>query len=152
VVRCENVFKQESHHSDHCRALWHGWRRYVGSDNLLFLGSDVLPEQVDVFIGRILGERLVTAHQYSSGEQGCEDQTLHVHFALSSEGRSIRPAFLLGYPNFHINFIHESEVEFQKGSNHDIVTVDLRKIAEIDDQPGGADCLYSRARPCCLAR
>jgi hypothetical protein len=35
------------------------------------------------------------------------------------------------YPNFHINYIREDEVEFQKGSNHDIVTIDLRKIAEI---------------------
>ncbi len=35
------------------------------------------------------------------------------------------------YPNFHINYIRDDEVEFQKGSNHDIVTVDLRKIAEI---------------------
>lgn len=40
------------------------------------------------------------------------------------------------YPNFHINFIHEGEVEFQKGSNHDIVTVDLRKIAEITASRG----------------
>jgi hypothetical protein len=35
------------------------------------------------------------------------------------------------YPNFRINFIRDGEVEFQKGSNHDVVTVDLRKIAEI---------------------
>lgn len=35
------------------------------------------------------------------------------------------------YPNFHINNVHDGEVEFQKGSNHDIVTVDLRKVADI---------------------
>jgi hypothetical protein len=35
------------------------------------------------------------------------------------------------YPNFHINNVCEGEVEFQKSSNQDIVTVDLRKIAEI---------------------
>jgi hypothetical protein len=39
------------------------------------------------------------------------------------------------YPNFHINRINEGEVEFQKGSNHDIVTVDLRKIADITISP-----------------
>ena len=39
------------------------------------------------------------------------------------------------YPNFHINRISEGEVEFQKGSNHDIVTVDLRKIADITMSP-----------------
>ena len=35
------------------------------------------------------------------------------------------------YPNFHISHIHEGNVEFEKASNHDIVTVDLRKIGEI---------------------
>lgn len=35
------------------------------------------------------------------------------------------------YPNFYINFIHENDVEFRKGSNNDCVSVDLRKIAEI---------------------
>lgn len=35
------------------------------------------------------------------------------------------------YPNFHINFIDDGQVEFQKGSNDDLVAVDLRKIAEI---------------------
>jgi hypothetical protein len=35
------------------------------------------------------------------------------------------------YPNFYLNQLHDAEVKFQKGSNHDIVTVDLRKIAEI---------------------
>ena len=35
------------------------------------------------------------------------------------------------YPNFQLFHLHDGEVEFQKGSNHDIVNVDLRKIAEI---------------------
>jgi hypothetical protein len=35
------------------------------------------------------------------------------------------------YPNFHLHYLHENEVEFRKCSNHDMVTVDLRKIAEI---------------------
>jgi len=35
------------------------------------------------------------------------------------------------HPTFYMHSVGESEVEFQKGSNHDIVTVDLRKIAEI---------------------
>jgi hypothetical protein len=35
------------------------------------------------------------------------------------------------HPTFFMHSVGESEVEFQKGSNHDIVTVDLRKIAEI---------------------
>jgi len=35
------------------------------------------------------------------------------------------------YPNFHINHLYEDEVKFQKNSNDDFVTVDLRKIAEI---------------------
>lgn len=35
------------------------------------------------------------------------------------------------HPNFHLNHVRDGEVEFQKGSNHDIVSVDLRKIAEI---------------------
>jgi len=34
-------------------------------------------------------------------------------------------------PNFHINDVHDGEVEFQKDSNNDVVTVDLRKIADI---------------------
>lgn len=35
------------------------------------------------------------------------------------------------YPNFHLFSINEAEAEFQKGSNADCVTVELRKIAEI---------------------
>jgi hypothetical protein len=35
------------------------------------------------------------------------------------------------YPNFYLHDLRDGEVEFQKGSNHDIVTVDLRKIAGI---------------------
>jgi hypothetical protein len=37
------------------------------------------------------------------------------------------------YPNFYIHHLADdaSEVEFHKGSNRDVVTVDLRKIAEI---------------------
>jgi hypothetical protein len=35
------------------------------------------------------------------------------------------------YPNFYINNVGDSAVEFLKGSNHDSVTVDLRKIAEV---------------------
>ncbi len=34
-------------------------------------------------------------------------------------------------PAFHVYRVGESHVEFQKSSNHDIVTVDLRRIAEI---------------------
>jgi hypothetical protein len=41
------------------------------------------------------------------------------------------------YPDFYLHHVREAEVEFQKGSNHDVVTVDMRKIAEIikADQP-----------------
>ena len=35
------------------------------------------------------------------------------------------------HPNFYLHDLRDGEVEFQKGSNDDIVTVDLRKIAEI---------------------
>ncbi len=35
------------------------------------------------------------------------------------------------YPNFYIHYVHEDRVEFHKGSNDDVVTVDLLKIAEI---------------------
>jgi hypothetical protein len=35
------------------------------------------------------------------------------------------------YPTFYMHQVGDYEVQFQKGSNHDIVTVDLRKIAEI---------------------
>jgi len=35
------------------------------------------------------------------------------------------------YPNFYLHHIDETEVGFEKGSNNDLVTVDLRKIAEI---------------------
>ena len=35
------------------------------------------------------------------------------------------------HPNFYMCRVGETEVEFQKGSNHDLVTVELRKIAEI---------------------
>lgn len=35
------------------------------------------------------------------------------------------------YPNFYVHDLADTEVEFLKGSNHDLVTVDLRKIAEI---------------------
>jgi hypothetical protein len=35
------------------------------------------------------------------------------------------------YPNFYLHHIGETEVEFRKGSNDDVVTVDLRKIADI---------------------
>ena len=35
------------------------------------------------------------------------------------------------YPDFHLLRASETEVELQKGSNGDIVTIDLRKIAEI---------------------
>lgn len=35
------------------------------------------------------------------------------------------------YPNFYLHHVNETEVGFEKGSNHDLVTVDLRKIAEI---------------------
>jgi len=40
------------------------------------------------------------------------------------------------YPKFYISQIHETEVTFQKGSNGDKVTVDLRKIADITVKSG----------------
>jgi hypothetical protein len=39
------------------------------------------------------------------------------------------------YPNFYINHVRETEVTFEKGSNKDNVTVDLRKIADITISP-----------------
>ncbi len=38
------------------------------------------------------------------------------------------------FPYFYVHHIDEANVEFKKGSNGDIVTVDLRKIAEIDTE------------------
>ena len=35
------------------------------------------------------------------------------------------------YPDFYINQVAETEVEFRKGSNSDHVTVELRKVAEV---------------------
>ena len=35
------------------------------------------------------------------------------------------------YPDFYINQINETAVEFRKGSNSDQLTVDLHKIAEV---------------------
>jgi len=35
------------------------------------------------------------------------------------------------YPTFYLHYVGEAEVEFEKGSNKDIIAVDLRKIAEI---------------------
>ena len=40
------------------------------------------------------------------------------------------------YPNFYIRDLNENEAEFFKGSNHDVVTVDLRKIGEIGETDG----------------
>jgi len=39
------------------------------------------------------------------------------------------------YPTFYLNHIYDGEVEFIKRSNHDCVTVDLRKIADITIAP-----------------
>jgi hypothetical protein len=39
------------------------------------------------------------------------------------------------YPNFYLHNVGESEAGFEKGSNRDVVTVDLRKIAEIINTP-----------------
>lgn len=36
------------------------------------------------------------------------------------------------YPNFYLHHMGDEEVAFQKGSNHDVVSVDLRKIAAIN--------------------
>jgi hypothetical protein len=35
------------------------------------------------------------------------------------------------YPNFYLHHVGETEVGFEKGSNKDLLTVDLRKIADI---------------------
>lgn len=35
------------------------------------------------------------------------------------------------YPDFYIHTLDERDAGFQKGSNHDLVRVDLRKIADI---------------------
>jgi hypothetical protein len=35
------------------------------------------------------------------------------------------------YQNFYLHHVNEAEVAFEKGSNSDLVTVDLRKIAAV---------------------
>ena len=35
------------------------------------------------------------------------------------------------YPNFHLHHVNEAEAAFEKRSNGDLVTVDLRKIAAV---------------------
>jgi hypothetical protein len=42
------------------------------------------------------------------------------------------------YPNFFVHYIRDDEVGFKKASNHDIVTVDLRKIADVTKTEEGA--------------
>lgn len=40
------------------------------------------------------------------------------------------------YPNFHILSVNDTEAEFEKASNNNRITVDLRKISEITNNPG----------------
>jgi hypothetical protein len=50
------------------------------------------------------------------------------------------------YPDFHIQVLRDddTEVEFHKGSNGDVVTIDLRKIAEITTTNEGKPMAFVR--------
>ena len=50
------------------------------------------------------------------------------------------------YPDFYIHHLSDdaTEVEFHKGSNHDVVTIDLRKVADITAIKQGKTMTYIR--------
>jgi hypothetical protein len=52
------------------------------------------------------------------------------------------------YPDFYIHNLSDdaAEAEFHKGSNGDVVTIDLRKIAEITTANPGKPMAYVRVR------
>jgi len=60
----------------------------------------------------------------------CVRQKLKIIHGLARSVR-ISPKDPDPYPNFYIVQVSENEVEFEKGSNHDRITVELNKIAEI---------------------